>query len=356
MQAIISLLVILSFLLLLQRENAFAPRVAAAVARPVLPLANSTHPNPVSAGATLPSLNLRQQPGMPATLPPPTTAPPPTTLPPPTTMPPPTTRPPPATHPQPTPTYDTIIRFAANDRASIFIDGVKEAKIEDYSQFINISKPLPAGTVISFEVTNTHGWGGIVADIFYRGTHYVTGYHIYRASQETVFHQGASWKTPAFSSCDWQLPYKVGIKQTDPFAPFFPYTFGAKYVWAVGARRQGKIFLRFVLGGENCPSPTWTPSPSPVPFRQCACKQSTTERQGVCYYFTGPTIEGSKRRPCMKRTCEAKFECVESEETNRCIMKYTTSEVKMVERRFQDTYICEESELAERRYFLIPYA
>lgn len=106
-----------------------------------------------------------------------------------------------------------------------------------------------------------------------------------------------------------------------------------------------------------------SPSPSlPASNDKCDCRESVDPRNGECFEFASTSfsvVHHNKEhlRPCVRRKCYPKFECVANGEiyTHQCIRKYAVEEVKRVGRKYLKLFWCEKRNLQPYRAVLVPY-
>lgn len=179
------------------------------------------------------------------------------------------------------------------------------------------------------------------------------------------------WATPDFNTCNWFMPVplkpqpqKLGRRRKGVrYAKRFPYGSGAKYVWAPFENEGSTIYLRFVVGGEKCPSPSPTPSPTPSPnsesvdrgAKKCACKQVSVSL-GDCFEYFNPRFKNIlwKRGRCKRRPCVARYECAEPGVHTRtlCVRRFAKTEVQQVGRVFRGH--CKTVRIKPRPFY-VPY-
>lgn len=95
---------------------------------------------------------------------------------------------------------------------------------------------------------------------------------------------------------------------------------------------------------------------------ECDCRESTDTRTGDCYELTEISLPFERDstkylRPCVRRNCTTKFECVGNGEahTHQCIRKFATERVKRYGRKYKDMFWCRAKRLRRPRPFLVPY-
>lgn len=148
------------------------------------------------------------------------------------------------------------IRFAADDLAQLYLNGDMLSAINDWTAYALVSIQLFPGDVVGIEVTDIGGrWHGVIASIEFENVSYVTGRDPWRAIQAVPVEAGQpDWKSKEYNGCGW--PLAVLKPNEDVWVPgkaiSFPYSNGAKYVWAADATEGGSIYVRFVIGADGC--------------------------------------------------------------------------------------------------------
>lgn len=235
--------------------------------------------------------------------------------------------------------------------------------------------------VIAISSSGSRKYHGVIALINIENKVYVTGEYGFKAIEENLATYRARdsnfWRTTAFKSCSWNRPVNVRRQKGRGTVRDFPNT-EAKYVWANvwanNERNDEMIFLRFVIHGEECnentPKQTYTPSPNPehtytpspmtspkhtytqipstspkytphpshsaipVGGDKCECRLVKTDSIGDCFDFNNVRMYTtySQKALCMRRDCDAKFECVDAGEKGEsiCVRRFATSEVRPV--------------------------
>lgn len=258
----------------------------------------------------------------------------------------------------------TTITFAANDRGKLYINGREKRNITDFKKHVAYRANLRVGTIIVIEAVNRHSWGGLIASLRIRKAYRNRGTIRYRTyallSGRYPFRMRRAFrkarlnhllKTRRVFSCRWLRARRVPIDQKQ-ISGSFPYTrLRARYVWARRSSRIGKVFLRYVIGGERC----YRPSPG-LP-RRCACRKSRVVSPGGCLGFIGRPPRGSRLGKCRRRVCRPGYECVSKKlATTRCIRKFATFELKKVRYRGYGISLCRNVRLRRRKPFMVPYA
>lgn len=229
------------------------------------------------------------------------------------------------------------------------------------------------GDSIEIISTGTKKYHGVVALIKVGHKRFVTGGRgkkhfktIVAKSVGTMTHK--NWATPRFNSCNWFMPVplkpqpqKLGRRPHHKgvrYAKRFPFSSGAKYVWAPYESEGSTIYMRFVVGGEKCPSPTPTTSPKPSPNRgakRCACKQVSVSL-GDCFQYYNSRFKNMlwKRGRCKRRPCVAKYECTEPgvQSKTLCVRRFTKLEVQQVGRVFRG--LCKTVRIKPTPFY-VPY-
>ena len=146
------------------------------------------------------------------------------------------------------------LHFASDNTATMYLNGVKVGSIHDWHYFSTIGMPLSKGDVISIVAKDDGVLYGAIADLQWKGRHYVTkvGQGPWRVCKASSINSKA-WQKPGFSSCKWSYPSAATVTPPGPGTAFlFPYRSEAQYVWAPGATVSDTIFMRLVVGGERC--------------------------------------------------------------------------------------------------------
>lgn len=232
------------------------------------------------------------------------------------------------------------------------------------------------GDSIEITSTGTKKYHGVVALVKMGRKRFVTGGRgkkhfktIVAKSVGPMTHK--KWATPDFNSCNWFMPVplkpqpqKLGRRRKGVrYARRFPFSSGAKYVWAPYETEGSTIYLRFVVGGEKCPSPTPTSSPKPSGYpgsvdrgaKRCACKQVSVSL-GDCFQYFNPRFKNRlwKRGRCKRRPCVARYECTEPGVQSRtlCVRRFAKMEVQQVGRVFRG--LCKTVRIKPRPFY-VPY-
>ena len=152
---------------------------------------------------------------------------------------------------------NAVITFAARSKVTLLINGKIIASTNGFRAKV-VRAELGTGDAVSFVVSNRRvGIAGGIADIFFwkTGKHFPTGRHGWKATRAFAGF-GTKWDSRKFRSCSW-LP----AKPISRFVKLPLFKVPAKLVWADKVKYSGPIFLRYVVGGEQCaPSP---PPPNP---------------------------------------------------------------------------------------------
>lgn len=220
------------------------------------------------------------------------------------------------------------IRFSADQRAVLFINGVRIAAIRNPKRYKFVSRSLKRGDVVAIVAQNRGRRGrGVIADVFHGKRHFATGSRSWRAHffaprKGRPFRQTQK----SFSSCKWNRAVPVAKGTQLVRASRFPYKrTGARYVWAAAGRKQRSVVvIRFVVGGENC-SRNEIVQGQNNGKRTCKCRRSNG-RNGICWEMINPTGTGNR---CRSRVCDVKYECVGSRLAGSkiCIRRIATEKV-----------------------------
>lgn len=154
----------------------------------------------------------------------------------------------------------SLITFAASTSGALIVNGRHRGQVRTWTDIHRVALNLRTGDVIGMIVANDCAafFGGIV-DVESDGRHVVTGMTAWKARRAFTAKEGRYelfWATKEASSCDWDVAVaRLGQHgRIVGKAQGFPYWFGARYVWAKGAGPRGRVFLRYVVGGEECES------------------------------------------------------------------------------------------------------
>lgn len=173
--------------------------------------------------------------------------------------------------PRPLALMRSTITFAADDSATVFVNGAGVGSVSDWQTFRSVTRNLKMGDVIAMRVTDTGGWLGAIAAIEYDGKAFVTGLGTGIPWRARAAWNGATnhWMLPNFQyMCHWEpVVLKDGAGtweagkalngrtyRTGDVLQGFPYSKGARYVWrAPPFRNRETIYMRYRIGGEECP-------------------------------------------------------------------------------------------------------
>lgn len=250
-----------------------------------------------------------------------------------------------------------VIHFAANTRASLWVDGVRVSDVTDWAIHKTFRGQYRRGTIIALQVDNTRGWGGVVAQIRYRKSIFVTGGHPgfkAHAKFESRANNRAARKVPQ-ASCRWNKVIPVQVLQRHVRRSLtFPFLNGAQYVWAKDAPRIGSVIVRFVLGGETCLNNPPSPSPTPFISSTCTCRPINALLPTDCFSFVGSGKEDMHGlRNCRKSNCDTLYECAQRG-TTTCETKMYTGEVRMIRRVQPRRFRCLHVTLSEPKVLVVP--
>ncbi|KAI0562306.1 cell surface glycoprotein [Gracilaria domingensis] len=170
----------------------------------------------------------------------------------PSTSPSPTTTP--SVSPSPSPKFATL-HYAADNEAFVYVNGVLVSALTDWRLFETISFPLRRNDVVAILANDKGGWYGLIAALYVGDRWFVTGRDEWKAIKAFEFPgDDELWTVRFFDTCSWDLVEARPNADVifNGKAPDFPYETGAQYVWADDAGENDSIFVRFVLGGEDC--------------------------------------------------------------------------------------------------------
>lgn len=148
-----------------------------------------------------------------------------------------------------------IISFAADDQAELIINGDSVAVLKDSTMVGTVARELKKGDVIGIRAKDRGGFYGVIASLEMGGSRRVTGDGTWKARAAfKIPGEYLKWASKAWNSCKWPaaevLP-DAGIMISGK-ARTFPYSTGARYVWAKGSHEFQGIYMRHVVGGEEC--------------------------------------------------------------------------------------------------------
>lgn len=146
------------------------------------------------------------------------------------------------------------IRFSADDRAWLFINGRLAGTNLRPGRFTTVKRTVKRGDVIAIGAKNFRGTYGVIADVHYRNRHYSTASRYWKVHKQ-VSSWGRRWLSKSFSSCTWGKGVVISRTSGVKRAKGFPYqSTGASYIWASprGFGSLKSVHLRFVVGGEKC--------------------------------------------------------------------------------------------------------
>lgn len=248
--------------------------------------------------------------------------------------------------------------FAADNQGTVFVNGKKKGFVSHWRKVGRISIRLYKGDVISIKAADFGVWYGVIADLEYGGKHYGTGSNDWKAVKKfdlVGLKNKNAWMLPTYSTCNWPTA-AVRPRENEYFpgkAKDFPHNLKAKYVWASDADEKDTVFMRLVVGGEKCGHFGTEPPTSTVESKTesvhstdktsskgqeikiegqsdedgtgvCRCKVSSSTSPGVCWEM----LEAGGTR-CFWRDCEARYECVPSDEDApfMCIRRWISEKV-----------------------------
>lgn len=146
------------------------------------------------------------------------------------------------------------VKFAADNQATLYVNGVKTLVITDWTDFAYLNLNLREGDVIAFDVKDFGGWWGFIAELVVNGRFIVTGRDDWLATKAfpDVF---LSWTKPSYTgACRWRRA-EVRPGERDWFpgkATYFTDPTAARYVWAHNAGVNDNVYIRYRVGGERC--------------------------------------------------------------------------------------------------------
>lgn len=143
------------------------------------------------------------------------------------------------------------------------------------------------------------------------------------------------------------------------------FEYGAKYVWAKGAKVNDVIGIRLVVGGDECnkPKPSRRPKPTPSPNnteggKRCPCIVLKTGKDGECFQFRRKVFSKIpyKVGACRRRACGLKYKCVASGSFSRimCLRRIGRYEVRSIGPVFKGK--CKNVPLRPVQPYYAPYS
>lgn len=221
------------------------------------------------------------------------------------------------------------ISFTADNRAWLFLNGRLLATNFRPKAFKTVKRRLKRGDVIAVGAKNMGGAYGVIVDVLYKGRHFSTGRGYWKA-HKYVASWRRRWRLKSYSSCHWQAPVPVNTGAGVITSRSFPYSSGARYVWA-SPQGQGMLkasLLRLVIGGEKCVRNNANGivgQSEGTTGKFCRCRVAVG-RTGTCYEMHNPTVRKGR---CSMRDCETKYECVgnTTKGTKVCIKRIATEKV-----------------------------
>lgn len=149
------------------------------------------------------------------------------------------------------------LTFSATNGAELYVNGKRKGVVSKRKQVRKATARLGKGDVVAIiaEAVGVQA-GGVIADISMKTGRYKTGQSGWKAVRSASLQDARSWMMRWFDSCDWPdatvRPYPD--YPSPKKAKRSPIAHWARYVWANGAGENDAVVLRFVVGGENCPS------------------------------------------------------------------------------------------------------
>lgn len=160
----------------------------------------------------------------------------------------------PSVSPTPSPKFATLL-YAADNAADVYVNGNLISALEDWRTYGTVSFPLKKNDVVAIHARSNGGWYGLIAALQTEGRWYVTGRDEWKGIKAfEIPGDDELWTLPFFNSCSW---LRVEVRPNSHLlfhgkAAGFPFQTRAQYVWADDAGSEDGIFVRFVMGGEDC--------------------------------------------------------------------------------------------------------
>lgn len=290
-----------------------------------------------------------------------------------------------------------VVRMLSLNPATLFLNGSVVAQISGAGVEVNVQRMLREGDVIGVhavaeEAEEQYG----VALSVRLGKRWVTlTPALVRAVRESHVTNDELWHMPRYDACKWPHAQSVSVAHPYESMNTCMKDTSAQYLWASADSTitPGDIFLRVVVGGDKCNKKHKCDASSSCDKRdgndksskkrdnrddrftedypkeigegttgrhRCKCRQSTSQNNGDCYYFTDSVsyVKGAWTRTCKRRNCFPEYECVENgvNHTNWCMWKYATHKVQPLQKWYANGYLCEQIKLNPVRVFLVPFA
>lgn len=138
--------------------------------------------------------------------------------------------------------------------AELFLNGKAMSVTNDAGSNGEHKVRIARGDVIGIRTNDDRKRVGVIAAIEVDGVKFVTGMDEWKAVK-AFNSENNEWATKGFNACRW--PFAEVLTDTNAgdkgTADDFPYDkTGARYVWARDTSLDDSVYLRFVVGGENC--------------------------------------------------------------------------------------------------------
>lgn len=271
-----------------------------------------------------------------------------------------------------TKTTEVNVSYAATQFVSLFHNGMFVSRTMQYQQSRRDTLSVRQGDVLGFRAHSDLSWHGMIVDIQLGNRHYVTGRNAFRATSTymaNLTHNNLGWDARNSQKCTWAKPQVARRPSQDLFSKSFPFSGGAKYVWAPKANSGDDVhdvLLRYKFGGEHCRR---TPSPSPTPpivtvpvtsVSRCNCTLSD-QGEGECFRFMSERAVQKGNGFCKQDACAPKYECVSNDGLSnnkpqtQCMTRYTSEEIRLVKQRPDGRLICEKAPVNPPKPYYVPY-
>lgn len=282
--------------------------------------------------------------------------------------------------------YISFITFAADDNCTVFVNGNPVGQTFNWETVGKARIPLATGDVISMIASDKGLWYGAVMDVKFRRQHYATGQDGWKAVKKFEAREGVNekaWMLPEYSGCLWPDVKILSNPQRmiAGKARGFPSRSKAKYVWASNAGESDTIFLRHMLGGENCSNVISKGVSEVMPKkaidgkkntvnieiaspsgnstneakgrivdsssdRYCICRERVVENLGTCWDMVNP---GDVSGYCESRGCGPTFECAPGDPKASMICERKTLNKRVIR---IDTGLCERINIPESEVYM----
>jgi hypothetical protein len=149
------------------------------------------------------------------------------------------------------------VAITADDGYEIYINGIFMGNGSDWRLAKTYSAPSIAGkNIIAVKCFDIDGVGGLVAEIDFNGSHFVTN-----DDWKVVKSEESGWETVAHNDIAWQKATSYGLHGiASPWADYqnvvgISTTSNVHWIWSSDAENDNTVYFRFTLrvGGDTTP-------------------------------------------------------------------------------------------------------